>query len=199
MPGRLHGAVDVVTIGVPCTAYSTANKKKALDAQEATKLLWVRAFEIADLVLKPNGAYVCENPSRTELTGCVSRPVGDMEEIRPGMYKTEVNYCRYSEPSAPELIYSWKKTTVWSNVCLLRNGFSPLRCTAKLGRCCVGAIDPPNRSVCSFQPHGVHLVRLWQDVPTAMGHNAAPLVPGCKRRRDTCSGDRFLVRCTQEG
>ena len=50
VPERLHGSVDVVTIGVPCTAYSTANKKKTLEAQEATKLLRVRAFEIADLV-----------------------------------------------------------------------------------------------------------------------------------------------------
>ena len=30
IPERLHGSVDVVTIGVPCTAYSTANKKKAI-------------------------------------------------------------------------------------------------------------------------------------------------------------------------
>ena len=88
VPERLHGAVDVVTIGVPCTAYSTANKKKSEEAQEATRVLWRRAFEIADLVLKSNGVYVCENPSRTELTGCVSRPVGDMEEIRPGMDST---------------------------------------------------------------------------------------------------------------
>ena len=28
VPERLHGSVDVVTIGVPCTAFSTANKKK---------------------------------------------------------------------------------------------------------------------------------------------------------------------------
>ena len=109
VPERLHGSVDVVTIGVPCTAYSTANKKKTEEAQEATRVLWRRAFEIADLVLKPNGVFVAENPSRTELTGCKSRPIGDMEAlIRPGMYKTEVNYCRYSEP--PEYVFSWKKT-----------------------------------------------------------------------------------------
>ena len=55
--------------------------------------------------------FVAENPSRTELTGCKSRPIGDMEAlIRPGMYKTEVNYCRYSEP--PEYVFSWKKTTL---------------------------------------------------------------------------------------
>ena len=28
VPERLHGADDVVTIGVPCQAFSTANKKK---------------------------------------------------------------------------------------------------------------------------------------------------------------------------
>ena len=28
VPENLHHAVDVVTIGVPCTAYSTANKKR---------------------------------------------------------------------------------------------------------------------------------------------------------------------------
>ena len=125
VPERLHGAVDVVTIGVPCTV----NKKKTLEAQEATKLLRARAFEIADLVLKSNGVFVCENPSRTELTGCKSRPVGDMEGIRPGMYKCEVMYCRYSEP--PEYVISWKKATLWSNVDLLRNGFEPLICTAR--------------------------------------------------------------------
>ena len=105
VPERLHGSVDVVTIGVPCTAYSTANKKKTEEAQEATRVLWMRAFEIADLVLKPNNSVlVAENPSRSELTGCKSRPIGDMEAlIRPGMYKTQVNYCRYSEP--PEYLF----------------------------------------------------------------------------------------------
>ena len=108
VPERLHGSVDVVTIGVPCTAYSTANKKKSEEAQEATRVLWRRAFEIADLVLKPNGVFVAENPSRTELAGCKSRPIGDMEAlIRPGMYKTQVNYGRYSEP--PEYVFSWGK------------------------------------------------------------------------------------------
>ena len=89
--------------------------------------------------LKPNGVCVYENHSPTELTGCKSRPV-DMEAIRPGMNKTEVNYCRYSEP--PQYTFSWKKTTLWSNADVLRNGFEPLRYTAKLGRCCVGAVDP---------------------------------------------------------
>ena len=59
VPERLHGSVDVVTIGVPCTAYSTANKKKTEEAQEATRVLWRRAFEIADLSLKPNGCVRC--------------------------------------------------------------------------------------------------------------------------------------------
>ena len=123
VPERLHGSVDVVTIGVPCTAYSTANKNKSEEAQEATRILWRRAFEIADLVLKPNGVFVCENLSRAELTGCKSRPIGDMEALlRPGMYKTEVNYCRYSEP--PEYVFSWKKTTLWRNVDLIRNHLS---------------------------------------------------------------------------
>ena len=130
VPERLNGFVGVVTIGVPCTAYSTANKKKSEEAQEATRILWRRAFEITDLVLKPNGVFVCENLSRTELTGCKARPVGDMEAlIRPGMYKTQVNYCRYSEP--PQYVFSWKKTTIWSNVDQLRNGFEPLICTAR--------------------------------------------------------------------
>ena len=74
VPERLHGVVGVVTIGVPCTAYSTANKKKSEEAQEATRMLWRRAFEITDLVLKPNGVFVCENPSRTELTGASHAP-----------------------------------------------------------------------------------------------------------------------------
>ena len=108
VPEQLYGAVEVETIGVPCTAFSTANKKKSQEKQEATRVLCRRAFEITDLVLKqPNGVFVCENPSRTELTGCVSRPVGDMESIRPGMYKRGVNYCRYSQP--PEFIFSWEK------------------------------------------------------------------------------------------
>ena len=98
VPEHLHGSVGVVAIGVPCTAYSTANEKKTEEAQEATRILRRRAFEIADLVLKPNGVIVCENPSRTELTGCKSRPVGDMEGIWPGIYKCKINYCRYSEP-----------------------------------------------------------------------------------------------------
>ena len=42
IPERLHGSVDVVTIGVPCTAYSTANKKKPEESQEATRVLWDR-------------------------------------------------------------------------------------------------------------------------------------------------------------
>ena len=122
VPERLHGSVDVVTIGVPCTAYSTANKKKTEEAQEATRVLWRRAFEIADLVLKPNGVFVAENPSRTELTGCKSRPVGDMEAlIRPGMFKTQVNYCRYSEP--PENVFSWKATSLWSQYRLATKWF----------------------------------------------------------------------------
>jgi len=149
VPERLHGAVDVVTIGVPCTAYSTANKKKTEEAQEATRVLWRRAFEIADLVLKSNGVFVCENPSRTELTGCKSRPIGDMEAlIRPGLFKTEVNYCRYSEP--PEYVFSWKKTALYSNIDLLRNGFEPRICTARGQRCCVGAIDPRTGSYAHF-------------------------------------------------
>jgi len=171
VPEYLHGAVDVVTIGVPCTAYSTANKKKTEEAQEATRILWRRAFEITDLVLKPNGVFVCENPSRTELTGCKSRPVGDMERIRPGMYKTEVNYCRYSQP--PEYIFSWKKTTLWSNVDLVgRNRFLPLRCTAKLGRCCVGQIDERTGSYAhinrmAFTSYGYDKMnrQLWATMP----------------------------------
>ena len=149
MPERLHGAVDWVTIGVPCTAYSTAKKKKSEEAQEATRVLWRRAFEIADLVLKPNGVFVCENPSRTELTGCASRPPGDMDAlIRTGMYNTEVHYCRYSEP--PQFIFSWKKTTLWNNADLLRNGFEPLICTARGQRWRVGAIDPITGSYAHF-------------------------------------------------
>ena len=61
VPERLHGSVDVATIGVSCTAYSTANKKKSEEAQEATRVLWRRAFEIADLLLKPNGVFICES------------------------------------------------------------------------------------------------------------------------------------------
>lgn len=149
VPERLHGAVDCVTIGVPCTAYSTANKKKTEESQEATRALWRRSFEITDLVLKPGGVFVCENPSRTELTGCKSRPVGDMERvIRPGLFTVEINYCRYSEP--PEYIFSWKKTTLWSNVDLTSNGFKPRRCTARGERCCVGAIDPQTGSYAHF-------------------------------------------------
>ena len=74
VPERLHGAVDVVTIGVPCTAYSTANKKKTEEAQEATRVLWRRAFEIADLVLKPNGVFVAENPSSHRTNGLQVTP-----------------------------------------------------------------------------------------------------------------------------
>ena len=149
VPERLHGAVDVVTIGVPCTAYSTANKKKTEEAQEATRVLWRRAFEIADLVLKSNGVYVCENPSRTKLTGCKSHPIGDMEAlIRPGMYKTQVNYCRYSEP--PENVFSWKATSLWSNKNLIMNNFEPRICTARGQRCCVGEIDPHTGSYAHF-------------------------------------------------
>jgi hypothetical protein len=171
VPERLHGAVDVVTIGVPCTAYSTANKKKSEEKQEATRVLWRRAFEIADLVLKSNGVYVCENPSRSELTGCKSRPIGDMEAlIRPGMYKTEVTYCRYSEP--PEYVFSWKKTTLWSNIDLLRNGFEPRICTARGQRCCVGQIDPRTGSYAhfnrmAFTSYGYDKMnkRLWATMP----------------------------------
>ena len=170
VPERLHGAVGVVTIGVPCTAYSTANKKKSEEKQEATRVLWRRAFEIADLVLKPNGVFVCENPSRTELTGCKSRPVGDMEEIRSGMYKCEVNYCRYSEP--PEYVFGWKKTTPWSNIDFLRNGFLPRMCTARGERCCVGAIDPRagsyahfNRMAFTSYGYGKMLRKLWATMP----------------------------------
>ena len=111
VPERLRGVVDVVTIGTPCTAYSVANKKKTEKAQEMTRELWRRAFAIVDFVLKPGGVCVCENPSRTELTGIGSDP-GDMERIRAGMYKVEVNYCRYSES---DLIFPWKLTTLWSN------------------------------------------------------------------------------------
>ena len=170
VPERLHAAVDVVTIGVPCTAYSTANKKKNEEAMEQTRVLWRRAFQIADLVLKPGGVYICENPSRTELTGCNSRPIGDMELIRPGMYTTEVNYCRYSE--VPEYIFSWKKTTLWSNVDLTKNGFVPLICKARGERCCVGAIDPKtgcyahyNRM--AFTSYGFNRMnqKLWATMP----------------------------------
>jgi hypothetical protein len=168
VPERLHGSVDVVTIGVPCTAYSTANKKKSEEAQEATRVLWRRAFEIADLVLKPNGVFVAENPSRTELTGCTSRPIGDMEAlIRPGMYKTQVNYCRYSDESN---VFSWKRTTLWSNVDLIRNGFEPLLCTARQ-RCCVGEIKTTgsyahyNRMAFTSYSFDKMNKRLWATMP----------------------------------
>ena len=39
VPERLHGSVGVVAIGVPCTAYSTADKKKSEEKQEATRVL----------------------------------------------------------------------------------------------------------------------------------------------------------------
>ena len=176
VPERLHGAVDVVTVGVPCTAYSTANKKKNEEAMEATRVLWRRAFQIVDLVLKHGGVYICENPSRTELTGCKSRPVGDMERLRPGMYITEINYCRYSEP--PEYVFSWKKTTLWSNVDLTKNGFVPLRCSAKEGRCRVGAIDPrtgyyAHYNRMSFTSYGFDKMsqQLWATMPRLLCRN----------------------------
>ena len=113
--------------GADCTDTKAAISDSGADCTDtkaAISVAGARAFEITGLVPKPNGVFVCENPSRTELTGCKSRPIGDMEAlIRPGMYKTEVNYCRYSTP--PEYVFSWKKTTLWSNIDLLRNGFFP--------------------------------------------------------------------------
>ena len=171
VPERLHGAVDVVTIGVPCTAYSTANKKKSEEAQEATRVLWRRAFEIADLVLKPNGVFVAENPSRTELTGCKSRPIGDMEAlIRPGLYKTEVNYCRYSTP--PEYVFSWKKTTLMVQYRLATKWFR----APDLHGTRTAVLRRPNRPknwiVRSFQSHGIHELWIRQNESAIMGDNA---------------------------
>ena len=50
-----------------------------------TKALWRRAFEVADVVLRPGGVVLCENPARTELAGCASHPRGDMEVLRPAL------------------------------------------------------------------------------------------------------------------
>ena len=137
-PERLIGNVDVVCIGVPCTAYSTACKKKTPARFQATRELWLRSFEIARRVLKPNGVMVCENPSRTELTGCKSQPIGDMEIMRPDLFKCEINYCRYS---TADRLYPWKKTTLWSNVSLIDHGFVPRLCNCDT-RCEVGSFDP---------------------------------------------------------
>ena len=113
-------------------------------------------------------AFVCISPKRpredtggaerseveiatSRLNLIKSRPVGDMEAlIRPGihMYKCEVNYCRYSE--LPEYLFSWKKTTLWSNKNLIMNNFEPRICTARGQRCCVGQIDPRTGSYAHF-------------------------------------------------
>ena len=130
--------VDVVCIGVPCTAYSTANKRKTAERFQQTRALWLRAFALADQVLRPGGIIVCENPARTELTGCKSQPTGDMQLMRPELFRSTVCYCMYSEP---EHVYSWKATVLWSNVDLAQHGFTPKFC-CKATRCSVGAVDP---------------------------------------------------------
>jgi hypothetical protein len=136
-PARLHGTVAVVCVGVPCTHYSTANKQKTEEKFETTRALWRRAFAIADLVMRPGGVLLCENPSRTELTGCKSQPIGDMQRMAPHLLSWEVTYCTYS---TEQDMYSWKLTTLWSNVDLPQFGFVPRRCRPGQ-RCDVGAMD----------------------------------------------------------
>lgn len=105
-----------------------------------TKALWRRAFEVADVVLRPGGVFLCENPARTELAGCAthcaSHPRGDMEVLRPGLFKTTVSYCHYS---TPEATYSQKPTCIWSNVDLKAHGLVPRYCCAAT-RCAVGRV-----------------------------------------------------------
>ena len=138
-PPGLRGAVDVICIGVPCTAYSTACKKKSEERFEATRAMWRRSFELCESLLKSNGVILAENPARTELTGCCSRPIGDMEMMNPTLHRNRliVNYCRYSSPDA---LFSWKQTVIWSNVDLRGFGFEPKTCSAA-ERCSVGEID----------------------------------------------------------
>ena len=127
---------DVICLGTPCQNVSTANKTKTPEKFEQTENLGRRAFELCDALLKDGGIILAENPSRCESSGCRSRPVGMVDTIRPGLWKTEVNYCRYS---SPEHLYSWKKTTIWCNENLSK-WFTPKLCNATT-RCGVGAID----------------------------------------------------------
>ena len=126
----------MICLGTPCTNVSTANKNKTEEKFRQTEELWARAFELCDLLLKPGGTILCENPSRCESSGCRSRPIGMVDAIRPGLWRCEVNYCRYSTTYQ---YYSWKRTTIWCNK-NLTDRFVPRVCDRQT-RCVVGAVD----------------------------------------------------------
>lgn len=136
-PIGLHKNVDVICLGTPCTNVSTANKAKTEAKFRETEALWARAFALCDLLLKDTGVILAENPSRCESSGCRSRPIGMVDAIRPGLWRCEVNYCRYS---TPQQVFSWKRTTIWCSTDL-SNRFQPKVCD-KNGRCDVGNVDP---------------------------------------------------------
>ena len=120
--------------------------------------------------LETERVFVAENPSRTELTGCKSRPIGDMEAlIRPGMYKTEVNYCRYSEP--PEYVFSGRRQPL-EQYRLATKWFR----TPDMHGTRTAVLRRPNRPknwiVRSFQSHGIHELWIRQNESAIMGDNA---------------------------
>ena len=77
-PPGLIKRVDCICAGPVCTLVSTARKCKDAEGFERTRRFWERTFELVDLLLKPGGVAIFENPGRTEVSSntCRGFPVG---------------------------------------------------------------------------------------------------------------------------
>ena len=139
-PPGLIKRVDCICAGPVCTLVSVARKCKDAEGFERTRRFWERTFELVDLLLKPGGVAIFENPGRTEVSSntCRGFPVGIVEQMRPSLWSATVNYCMYS---SDERVFSNKETKIWSTHNLADFGFKPRRCTSK-ARCAVGMINP---------------------------------------------------------
>ena len=131
---------DVVTAGPVCTLVSTARKNKTSEDFITTRKMWERTFELVDLLLKPGGVAIFENPGRTQVSSdtCYDFPVGIVKQLRPELWSTTVNYCMYS---TSDRAFSNKQTKLWCNIDLSQYGFQARRCTRDC-RCIVGGINP---------------------------------------------------------
>lgn len=139
-PPGMYKSVDCICAGPVCTLVSTARKCKDDEGFALTKRFWERTFELVDLLLKPGGVAIFENPGRTEVSSnkCRGFPIGIVEQLRPSLWSTTVNYCMYS---TEDRMFSNKETKIWSTHNLEQFGFQPRRCTSKT-RCAVGRINP---------------------------------------------------------
>ena len=93
------GIFDIIWCSPPCTEYSIAKTTGERKLELADSLV-KKCFEILDY-FKPR-VWILENVG----TGLL---VKRMENIRPGLRKTFVDYCFYGKPYR-------KRTVLWSNI-----------------------------------------------------------------------------------